>query len=97
MAFFFRENTRRARVCPPQKKSLPWRAVSGVARAKLFSEEVAFVPSRHGVLLGNFITNQEVDCRGFGSRRVVEDLIHVVERGVIFRHHPFLLYLESRR
>src|SRR5215469_17897678 len=65
-----------------------------MARAKPFSKEVAFVPSRRGVLLGNFLTDQEVDSRRSGSRRIVEDLIHVVEWGVIFRHAPFLLHFK---
>ena len=73
------------------KPSLPSRALASVSRSELVSEEITLVPGRRDVLLGNLIADEEVDPRRLRPRCVVERLIHVVERRVIFRYRPRLL------
>src|SRR5580693_6495025 len=66
-----------------------------MARAEPVSEEITLVPGWRGILLRQVIADQKVDARGLRTRAVVERLIHVVERRMIFRYHPLLLQFQS--
>src|ERR1700679_1408917 len=70
-------------------------APGGLPPAEIFSEKIPLVPGWRGVLLSHIIADQEVDSRCLRRRVVVEILIHVVERSVILRHHPFFLQFQS--
>ncbi len=70
MACFLRRNTCRTCAVLGNKAHFAPEPSPAWARAKLFSEEVAFVPSRHSVLPGNFssaLTGRKRAVKGNGA------------------------------